>query len=162
MTTSVSACATKRSSSTSLLSTIQRWAASKVRCISTSSSSGTRTQPGLQVCRSRWIKGRPVFAASWRENVLFPAPAMPVTTTRLVMALRLDSSRTPASTASVWQLYPLAPETTGGLNNARTVAAPAARRPLDFGISTRLRAPASPQGRAKFHRALSMQSGRTF
>jgi hypothetical protein len=26
--------------------------------------------------------GRPVFAESARENVLFPAPAMPVTTTR--------------------------------------------------------------------------------
>ena len=29
-----------------------------------------------------WMTGRPVFAESARENVLFPAPAMPVTTTR--------------------------------------------------------------------------------
>lgn len=91
MTTSVSACASKRSSSTSLLSTIHRAPASKVRCVSINSSSGTRTQPGAQLCRSRWIKGRPDFAANWRENVLFPAPAMPVTTTRLSTALGLRS-----------------------------------------------------------------------
>ena len=39
-------------------------------------------QPGSQKWKSRTMTGRPVFAESARENVLFPAPAMPVTTTR--------------------------------------------------------------------------------
>lgn len=83
MTMNVSARQNRRSLSTSLLSTIHFSSASRVRCFSMNSSAGTRTQPGCQLCRSRWISGRPVFVDSARENVLLPAPAIPVTTMRL-------------------------------------------------------------------------------
>jgi len=82
-TTSVSARSNRRSLSTSLLSTIHSSPASSSRCFSRNSPSATRTQPGFQLWRSRWITGRPTFVDSARENVLFPAPAMPVTTIRL-------------------------------------------------------------------------------
>ncbi len=132
MTTRVSACATKSSSSTSLLSTIHRWPPSKARCVSINSSSATRTQPGPQMCRSRWISGRPVFAASWRENVLFPAPAMPVTTTRLFTALRQGS----LSTTSLWLAITAQPEMTK-LNSVPKALPPSPprRRPLDNTIA---------------------------
>jgi hypothetical protein len=55
------------------------------RDVQSFSSSDGSTQPGFQKCTSRWIVGRPVFAASCRAKVLLPAPAMPVTTTRRPM-----------------------------------------------------------------------------
>lgn len=65
---------------------IQSSPASKTRCVSRHSSSAGATQPGFQKCRSRWTRGRPVFAESAREKVLLPAPVNPVTTTRRPMA----------------------------------------------------------------------------
>ena len=40
------------------------------------------------------MSGRPVLAASAIDNVLFPAPASPVTTTRRIAAVSLTAIRT--------------------------------------------------------------------
>ena len=85
--TTVSARSSRSSSvSRSLPSAIQALPASTRRCAARHSSSDGLTQPGFHSYRSRWITGKPVFADSARENVLFPDPAIPMTSTRWPMA----------------------------------------------------------------------------
>ena len=81
--TTVSARASRSSSeSRSFPSAIQASPASTRVCVARHSSSDGRTQPGFHWYRSRWITGKPVFADNAREKVLFPDPAIPITSTR--------------------------------------------------------------------------------
>ena len=121
--TTVSARSSRSSSvSRSLPSAIQALPASTRRCAARHSSSDGLTQPGFHWYRSRWITGKPVFADSARENVLFPDPAIPMTSTRWPMAPAGPSIRVRLSV-----VFP----TAGGRGTPFTVIVATSPRPRD-------------------------------